>query len=187
MRQKFPLLAGTIAGLAFVLASLTAADTPAPAAASGSGTAAAKPAADSGSAKPAAASGSSSASAPTRGRGPAKPDLSKLPKPSDKKDLTFDKDIAPMLKASCADCHGDVKPKQGFSILTRESILKGGRAGKEVVPGHSDESLVVLYASDAVARSEMPPLRNRTGPNAIHPLTKEQIADLRAWIDSGAK
>ncbi len=181
MSKKLSLLAGAVAGLALILTCLTAADAPAPAAASGSGTAAAKPA---------AASGSASTSAPAstaKLKLPANADMSKLPKASDKKDLTFVKDIEPMLKASCANCHGAVNPKHGFSVVSLESILKGGQAGGEIVPGHSDESLAVLYAADVVPKDEMPPLRNRTGANAVHPLTKEQIADLRAWIDSGAK
>src|SRR6266700_152486 len=33
-------------------------------------------------------------------------DLSKLPPASSKKDLTYEKDIQPILKASCFNCHG---------------------------------------------------------------------------------
>jgi len=191
MHKKLPLLAASaIAGLALVISSLNAADAPAPAAssASASGSAAATPAAASASASASAsAAASGSASAPRMGRTPPKPDLTKLPKASDKKDLTFDKDIAPMLKDSCANCHGATNPKQGFSILTKESILKGGKAGKEIVPGKSEESIALLYAADAVARNEMPPLRNRTAAIPVPALTQAQLADFRAWIDQGAK
>jgi len=44
--------------------------------------------------------------------------------------------------------------------------------------------LIVLYASDAVAGHEMPPLRQR----ATHPaLTADQLALIRNWVDLGAQ
>ncbi len=175
-------VAGSTAGVALLFTALSAADAPAPAAASAS---ASGPAA----AKPAAASASASAlGSATRGpAAPAKPDLAKLPKASDKKGLTFDKDILPMFKASCSGCHVEAtRFSGGLDLSTLASTLKGGRGNKDkdVVPGHGDQSFVLLYAADAVAKSEMPPLNRRTQ----HPaLTKEQLADLRAWIDQGAK
>ncbi|HVU39194.1 MAG TPA: c-type cytochrome domain-containing protein [Opitutales bacterium] len=168
-------VAGSAAGLALLLTALNAADAPAPAAASASASGSAVASAKTGTGAPAAANA------------PAKPDLSKLPKASDKKGLTFDKDILPMFKASCSGCHIDsARPSGGLDLSTLASTLKGGRGNKDkdVVPGHGDQSFVLLYTADAVAKAEMPPLNRRTQ----HPaLTKEQLADLRAWIDQGAK
>src|SRR5262249_6187041 len=59
-------------------------------------------------------------------------------------------------------------------------ILKGSRVGPVVVPGKSDES-VLLDAVMGKDRERMPP--EKEGPA----LTEKQIAVLRAWIDEGAK
>lgn len=192
MTKKLPLFAASsFAGLAILLTSLSAADAPAAASASAkasaSGSASAKPAAASASAS---ASASGSAARPANTGTAAKPDLSKLPKASDKKDLTFVKDIEPMLKASCSGCHiAATKFSGGLDLSTLASALKGGSKmkDKDIVPGHGDQSFVLLYAADTIGRSEMPPLNRRTGATGHPPLTKDQLADLRAWIDQGAK
>jgi hypothetical protein len=119
----------------------------------------------------------------TTSTGP-KVDLSKLPPVSDKTGLTYATDIQPMLKASCSTCHGDTKPRSGYSVMTATSVLKDAKGKAIIVPGHSDKSTIVLYVSGLVARKEMPPLNAR---DKNPPLTKEQIGVLRAWIDQGAK
>jgi len=119
----------------------------------------------------------------TKPAGP-KVDLSKLPPDSDKKGLTFDQDILPMVKASCANCHGASKPRSGYSVLTATSILKDAKGRSMIVPGKSTKSMMVLFAADLVPRKEMPPLEDRDSNPA---LTAEQIGILRAWIDQGAK
>jgi len=178
MSKKLPLiLSGSLAGLAILISSLSAADAPAPAASTS--TPAPAPAAASAPAAPAASA------TPAASTGP-KADLTKLVAASDKKGLTFDKDIEPMLKASCVKCHGGATPKSGLDLSTKDGALKGGRGGKDIIAGHGDQSNVLLFASDAVAKTEMPPLRNRTATPPIPALTKDQLADLRAWIDQGA-
>ena len=175
MNKKLSLLGvGSVAGLIILINSMSAADAPAPAA---SGTMAA-PAASATTAAPAAASGTAPKASPTG------PDLSKLPAPSDKKGLTFDADIAPILKVSCANCHGGATPRAGLDVTSKDTILKGGKKGKDIVAGHSDQSLVVLYAGETIPKEEMPPVARRAQNPA---LTKDQLALVRAWIDQGAK
>lgn len=114
-----------------------------------------------------------------------KPDLSKLPAPAAKTGLTFDKDIKPMLDASCLKCHGEEKPKAKYRVDSREAFVKGGSSDeKAVIVGKSTESIVVHYVADLVEDMEMPPADKRDKYPA---LTKDQIALLRAWIDQGAK
>jgi hypothetical protein len=179
--MKLPLfVSGSLAGVAILINSLNAADSPAPAA--DTSTPAPAPAAST--TAPAAAA--PAASAP-EGRPAPKADLTKLVAASDKKGLTFDKDIEPMLKASCVGCHGGARPRAGLDLSTKDGALKGGRGGKDIIAGHGDQSNVLLFASDAVAKSEMPPLSARTrAQNPEAALTKDQLADLRAWIDQGA-
>jgi len=114
-----------------------------------------------------------------------KPDISKLPAPASKTGLTFDKDIKPMLEASCVKCHGAEKPKGKYRVDSKDAFIKGGESEeKAVVIGKSAESPAVLFTADLVEDMEMPPTDKRDKYPA---LTKEQIALLRAWIDQGAK
>src|SRR5580658_10941616 len=70
-------------------------------------------------------------------------DVSKLPPASDKKDLTFDKDIEPIFKVSCVGCHGEKRPRHDLRLDSLDDALKGGREGKMIVPGDSSKSLLV--------------------------------------------
>lgn len=183
MNKKLSLLGvGSVAGLIILINSMSAADAPAPAA---SGTMA-PPAASGAMMAPAASGGmmAPAASGTAPKASPTGPDLSKLPAPSDKKGLTFDADIAPILKVSCANCHGGATPRAGLDVTSKDTILKGGKKGKDIVAGHSDQSLVVLYAGETIPKEEMPPVARRAQNPA---LTKDQLALVRAWIDQGAK
>ena len=112
-------------------------------------------------------------------------DLSKLPPPSDKKDLTYANDLKPLFDKSCIKCHGPQKPKGKLRLDSLEGILKGGEDGKVVVPGKSAESMLVLNIAHLGDPDDyMPPPRNKAN---IGPLTAEQIGLVRAWIDQGAK
>jgi len=114
-----------------------------------------------------------------------KPDISKLPPAASKKDLTYDKDIKPLLENSCLKCHGPEKPKSKYRVDSREALIKGGESEEAaVVPGKSDQSPIVHYVADLVEDMEMPPTDKR---DKYPPMTKEQIGILRAWIDQGAK
>jgi hypothetical protein len=119
---------------------------------------------------------------------PAAEDLAKLPKVSDKKDVSFDKDIAPLLKASCMVCHSGDTPKSGFDVSTATSMIKDKKGRVQVVPGHSDQSPLVWNASDIVEDEHMPPDSARTrDTNPVKALTPDEIGLIRAWIDQGAK
>jgi hypothetical protein len=114
-----------------------------------------------------------------------KVDVSKLPPPAAKKDLTYDKDIKPILEKSCIKCHSGEKPKGKFRLDTRESMLKGGESDeKPIVVGDSAKSPVIHYTTDLVEDMEMPPTDKR---DKYPKLTPEQVGLLRAWIDQGAK
>jgi hypothetical protein len=147
----------------------------------------------------------------------SKLDMNKLPPASDKTGVTYEKDIAPLMKASCVRCHGAQRPKGGLRLDSLQAILKGGDDGKVVVPGESKKSLLVAAAGQVSDEVAMPPKRRNRGPggpggaaggpagesrpNAApnggpgggrnftspKPFTKDQVSLLRAWIDQGAK
>ena len=43
----------------------------------------------------------------------------------------------------CVDCHGSVEPEGKFVLEDFDSLMKGGEIGAAIVPGKSDESLLV--------------------------------------------
>lgn len=98
----------------------------------------------------------------------SKVDVSKLPPASEQKDVTFEKDIMPLFKASCVRCHnnqGNRKARGGLVLANLEGVLKGGKDGKMVIPGDSKNSLLVSAAADIDPAIEMPPKpRARRGP-----------------------
>jgi len=99
--------------------------------------------------------------------------------------VDFLREIQPILERSCRDCHGEDKPRGEFSLVSREAMLKGGLTGEPaVVPGRSEASQLLRYASDHVEDLEMPPLRRRDEYPA---LTAAEIGLIRDWIDAGAE
>jgi mono/diheme cytochrome c family protein len=123
-------------------------------------------------------------------------DLSKLPPPSAQKDVTYAKDIQPIFKANCFDCHGATRPKNDLRLDSLAAALKGSRDGPVIVPGKSEKSdLVINICWEAGPESPMPPKPEaRPGGPSPEPagpprkeLTPEQIGLIRAWIDQGAK
>src|SRR6266699_6098874 len=89
---------------------------------------------------------------------------------------TFEKDIRPILKAHCFECHGEgEKLKGGLDLRLRRLILQGGDDGPVLVPGKPDRSLLFKL----VHTGEMPKRDKK--------LTREQVALIKQWIATGAK
>jgi mono/diheme cytochrome c family protein len=107
-------------------------------------------------------------------------DLSKLPPPLDKQGATYARDIKPLFKKSCCQCHGPEKQKGKLRLDSLEAALKGGEEGKVIKPGESARS-VLVHAVARIAREAMPP------KDKGQPLTREEVGLIRAWIDQGAK
>ncbi|HKQ37282.1 MAG TPA: c-type cytochrome domain-containing protein [Verrucomicrobiae bacterium] len=94
----------------------------------------------------------------------SKIDLTKLPPASDKKGLTYTKDIRPMFETSCIRCHGEEQQKGGLRLDTREALLNGGKHGKAIVSGKSKESHLVIATAQIDDETAMPPKRRAGGP-----------------------
>jgi hypothetical protein len=89
---------------------------------------------------------------------------------------TFEKDIRPILKAHCFDCHGEgEKLNGGLDLRLQRLMLKGGDDGPAIIPGKSDRSLLFKK----VQSGEMPKRDKK--------LTREQVALIKQWIATGAK
>jgi hypothetical protein len=109
-------------------------------------------------------------------------DVSKLPAPATKKDVTYAKDIKPIFEKSCFKCHGSEKQKAKLRVDSVAAITKGSENGKILEPGDSAKSKIVHNVARIGDEDDwMPPV------DKGDPLTKEQVALIRAWIDQGAK
>lgn len=95
-------------------------------------------------------------------------------------EISFRRDVAPVLVERCLGCHGQQDAKGEYQLHTFESLMKGGYSGASIVtPGKSDESELYLLVSTDDAETRM--------PKEADPLTAEQVAAVKRWIDEGAK
>ena len=101
-----------------------------------------------------------------------------------KQEVSYQKDVAPLLSKHCAACH---TPGQagyvvsGFELKDYESLMKGTSFGPVVLPGDALTSvLVMLIEGRADPSINMP-------HGGANPMTKEEIATIRLWVEQGAK
>jgi hypothetical protein len=88
--------------------------------------------------------------------------------------------VQPLLEQRCGTCHNDDKREGGFSVGSYDSTLVGGDTGRAFVPGNVD-------ASEALYRTGLPPDDEAFMPaEGKTPLTAEQRAILRWWVEAGA-
>jgi mono/diheme cytochrome c family protein len=105
------------------------------------------------------------------------------PWPEQKKEpvvlVDFAKEIQPIFKASCEECHGATQQKGGFRVDTKDDLLKGGKSyGKVILPGNpAKSSLVMIFSGqdEDIAEKEK------------HKLPPQQVELIKKWIGQGAK
>ena len=112
----------------------------------------------------------------------ADPDIKKLPAPAAKTGLTFDADIKPIFEKSCFKCHGPEKQKAKLRVDSLAAVKKGGEDGDILSVGKSEKSRLVHSIARILDEDENMPPEGKGDP-----LTKDQVALVRAWIDQGAK
>ena len=90
--------------------------------------------------------------------------------------LTYEKDVLPILKKHCNECHNAEKIKGGVSIEVADMKADVGRI---VIPGKPGDSMLfeVLFRTDI--KNKMPP---RGGP-----LPEKDLIKIRDWIRGGAR
>ncbi|HEU0011330.1 MAG TPA: PSD1 and planctomycete cytochrome C domain-containing protein [Verrucomicrobiae bacterium] len=90
----------------------------------------------------------------------------------------YQQDIKPILRDRCYSCHSRLKQKSDLRLDAGALILKGGKHGAVVVPGNAGASPLIEKIAATAEDERMPPEGK--------PLTPEQVALLKGWIDSGA-
>ena len=89
-------------------------------------------------------------------------------------DVSFDRDIAPLLAERCLSCHTGTDAEGGLDLSRAKTVLQGGESGAAVNTRHPLQSLLW----ERVAADEMPPK---------HPLPNAEKQRLKAWLLAGAK
>lgn len=88
--------------------------------------------------------------------------------------------IHPIFDANCVSCHGSARTKGGLRLDSFAGLMRGGHDGDVIVAGSPEKSLlfkrITLHAGDKHA---MP-------AEGKPPLSPQQIAWIRAWIQQGA-
>jgi ankyrin repeat protein len=91
--------------------------------------------------------------------------------------VDFRRDVQPLLKQYCIECHGPSQQMHGFRLDRRRDAMRGGTV-IVITPGNSAGSRLFQKLNGSEYGPQMPP----TGP-----LSQEQINIIGAWIDQGAE
>ena len=106
-------------------------------------------------------------------------------------EIDFEKQVLPVLETKCMSCHREAykdpkrgrlkKPKGDYRMDGPEHIVKAGESEKVgVTAGDADKS-------EALARVLLDEDHDDFMPPKGDPLTKEEVALLKSWIEAGAK
>ena len=98
-------------------------------------------------------------------------------------EVLFNRDVRPLLSDRCFHCHGpdSAHREADLRIDTAEGATADLGGYMAIVPGKPEESELYKRIAAADPSERMPP------EDEEDPLTKEEIAMLRQWIEQGAK
>jgi WD40 repeat protein len=106
--------------------------------------------------------------------------LAMLGLPAAAAEVSFLRDVAPILTGRCTGCHGAVKSEGDYRLHAFAFLQNAGASGERpVVPGRPSESEIYrrIVAGDASERM----------PQDDDPLAPAEIGLIRRWIEGGAK
>lgn len=92
----------------------------------------------------------------------------------------FARHIFPVLDTKCVACHGTNKEQGGLRLDSYESLMAGGKDGIVIAPRNPDGSLLLKKVTLPPSDPHFMPAEGRT------PLTPDEIARVRAWVQAGA-
>ena len=95
-------------------------------------------------------------------------------------EVDFGRDIQPLLREHCVECHGPSQQMKGLRLDRRRDALPNrvGANGARIIPGDSGASVLFRRLAGTEAGPQMPP---------AGPLAERHIKLFQAWIDRGAQ
>lgn len=88
--------------------------------------------------------------------------------------------VQPIFAANCYRCHGGMNHRGGLHLDSRTGLLRGGKDGAVIVPGHPEQSLLIKlirHQGSANDAKSMPPKSK---------LSDADITTITQWIRAGA-
>ncbi len=92
-------------------------------------------------------------------------------------DISFVRDVQPILKRNCAGCHQPASKSSDLDLTTYDGLRAGGKRGPSLAPGSPDTSVIVKFITGEVKPSM---------PLGKPPLPPDTVAIVREWIKAGA-
>ena len=99
------------------------------------------------------------------------------------KEVSYRRDVQPILAANCYECHAPGKPgyeASGFDTTNYDALMRGGKFGALIKPGDAFTSAFNMVVEGRVHQSiRMPHGREK--------LSDHDIDILKNWVQQGAK
>ena len=99
------------------------------------------------------------------------------------KNVSYSKDVQPILAKNCSECHAPGKPgfaASGLDTSSYQPLMKGGKFGALVKPGDAlSSALNMLVEGRAHSSIRMPHGKDK--------LPDGDIETLKVWVNEGAK
>jgi len=92
--------------------------------------------------------------------------------------IDFETAVRPIVAKHCLECHSQDARKGGLSLATYPDMLDGGKDGPVIRPGNGAGSLMIQRLMGQV---------DERMPKDADPLSDQEIAIVRRWIDEGAR
>lgn len=92
--------------------------------------------------------------------------------------VSFESEVAAILKTNCLRCHNEAQASANFRLDTYEAIGKGGRSGPVVFPRTPNRSILALRLIHPDEKQRM--------PSGAAKLKDEEILTIVRWIEQGA-
>jgi len=99
------------------------------------------------------------------------------------KQVSFSKNVMPILEAKCLSCHAvgsEGYEASGLSVESYEQVMKGTRQGPVIEPGYSYFSTLQIVVEHRADPSSSMPMNSAK-------LSNSEIQIIGEWIDQGAK
>jgi len=100
-------------------------------------------------------------------------------------EVSFRKDVQPILEDYCVNCHkpgGKGYIKSSLDLTSYEGTMKGTKFGPVVIPGNSEASTFTKLLTGTNHGLKMP-----MGLNGSGTLDRQYILVMRKWVNQGAR
>ena len=103
--------------------------------------------------------------------------------------VSFSKQVYPIIKKHCLPCHAEenYNPSE-LSLDSFDQLMSGGKHGVPVIPGKSEESILIQKLGPKPPFGDPMPLeRKKKNEPSKRALTQDEITVIGRWIDQGGK